>query len=76
MGFVDDDVRARGRTIRGFKILGAGEDLKNIVKSRRIDEVIVAIDDISPEFLTRRRDELQELEVDVRRWSVSLDPPE
>jgi UDP-GlcNAc:undecaprenyl-phosphate GlcNAc-1-phosphate transferase len=76
VGFVDDDVRARGRTIRGFKILGAGENLENIVKSRRIDEVIVAIDDISPEFLTRLRDELQELEVDVRRWSVSLDPPE
>ena len=76
VGFVDDDVQARGRTIRGFKILGAGEDLENIVKNRRIDEVIVAIDDISPEFLTRLRDELQGLEVDVRRWSVSLDPAE
>ena len=74
VGFVDDDVRARGRTIRGFRILGAGKDLADIVRERRIDEVIVAIDDVSADFLARLRDELQGLEVEVSRWSVQLQP--
>ncbi len=73
VGFVDDDLRARGRTIRGFRILGSGQDLADIVQRRRIDEVIIAIDEVSPEFLARLRNDLQGLEVEVRRWSVGLE---
>ena len=72
VGFVDDDEHSEGRIIRGFRILGSGKDLPDLVRNYNIDEVIVAIDDASPDFLVQLRADLQELRVDIRRWAVGL----
>jgi len=73
VGFVDDDEMARGRSLRGFRILGTGEDLEQLVRRQRIDEVVLAIDDISLEFLAKLESRLGAMDVEVTRWAVGLE---
>ena len=70
VGFVDDDQQACGRVLRGFRILGGGADITRIVQERGIDEVVVAIDELSPEFVSDLQVRLQSVhrKVRVRRW--------
>jgi FlaA1/EpsC-like NDP-sugar epimerase len=43
VGFIDDDRRKVGRIVRGVKVFGAVDELAEIVKSERIDEILVAM---------------------------------
>jgi len=43
VGFIDDDVRKRGRRIHGLKIYGGRGDLGRIVERETVDEIIIAI---------------------------------
>ena len=71
VGFVDDDQQACGRVLRGFRILGGGADITRIVQERGIDEVVVAIDGLSPEFISDLQVRIQSVhrKVSVKRWS-------
>lgn len=75
VGFVDDDARARGRVLRGFRILGSGSDLSHLVRERRIDEVVVAIDELSPEAILDLEERLKKAHcgVRVRRWTCGFE---
>jgi FlaA1/EpsC-like NDP-sugar epimerase/lipopolysaccharide/colanic/teichoic acid biosynthesis glycosyltransferase len=42
-GFLDDDIRKRGLSIQGVRVLGTGGDLADLAATRVIDEVLVAI---------------------------------
>jgi len=74
VGFVDDDERAVGRILRGFRILGKGEDLPRIVREREIDEVVVTIDDLPAGFLSHLEANLEGAQraVRVKRWSCGF----
>lgn len=43
MGFLDDDVRAQGREIRGVRVLGTCRDLESIIKQLEVQTVLLAI---------------------------------
>lgn len=43
MGFIDDDSTKLGKDVVGIKVLGSREKLKEIVKKKKIKEVIIAI---------------------------------
>lgn len=43
VGFIDDDPTKKNKKINGVKILGQQKDLKKLLKSKKIDEVIIAI---------------------------------
>jgi exopolysaccharide biosynthesis polyprenyl glycosylphosphotransferase len=43
VGFIDDDLRLRGETIDGVGVLGNNETMAEMVKTRRINELILAI---------------------------------
>ena len=73
VGFVDDDEMARGRSLRGFRILGTGEDLEQLVRRQRIDEVVLAIDDVPLEFLAKLESRLGAMDVVATRWLVGLE---
>jgi FlaA1/EpsC-like NDP-sugar epimerase/lipopolysaccharide/colanic/teichoic acid biosynthesis glycosyltransferase len=51
VGFVDDDVRKRGQRIHGLPVLGGRQDLAHIVDRRRIDLIIIAINNVRGEDL-------------------------
>ena len=78
VGFVDDDEQARGRVLRGFRILGSGADIARIVRERRIDEVVVAIDEVPPEFISDLQATIQSVhrKVRVKRWSCGYEEGE
>ena len=78
VGFVDDDEQARGRVLRGFRILGGGADIARIVRERRIDEVVVAIDEVPPEFISDLQATIQSVhrKVRVKRWSCGYEEGE
>ncbi|MFH1673216.1 MAG: nucleoside-diphosphate sugar epimerase/dehydratase [Pseudomonadota bacterium] len=42
VGFVDDDKNKVGKQIHGIKVLGRVNDLKEIVKSESVDEILIA----------------------------------
>ena len=75
VGFVDDDQQACGRVLRGFRILGDGADITRIVQERGIDEVVVAIEGLSPEFISDLQERIQSAcpKVRVRRWSCGFE---
>ena len=75
VGFVDDDEHAVGRILRGFRILGKGEDLPRIVREREIDEVVVTIDDLPAGFLSRLQASIEgdQRVVRVKRWSCGFE---
>ncbi|MCX8044896.1 MAG: polysaccharide biosynthesis protein [Desulfobacterota bacterium] len=43
VGFVDDDPQKRGYKIKNLKVLGSREDIPELVKRYRVDEVLIAI---------------------------------
>lgn len=43
IGFVDDDSAKQGIKIHGIKVLGKREDIPQIVKNNKIDEVLIAL---------------------------------
>jgi FlaA1/EpsC-like NDP-sugar epimerase len=49
VGFLDDNPAIHGRTISGVPILGTTADLRSVVTSRRIEEVMVAMPSSPPE---------------------------
>jgi FlaA1/EpsC-like NDP-sugar epimerase/lipopolysaccharide/colanic/teichoic acid biosynthesis glycosyltransferase len=47
VGFIDNDYAIRGKTIHGLKVLGAYENIPEIVSIFRVDEVLIAVPEIS-----------------------------
>ncbi len=51
IGFLDDDEGKKGKTINGLEVFGTLDDLGNTISNKNIEELIVAIADISTEKL-------------------------
>jgi UDP-N-acetylmuramyl pentapeptide phosphotransferase/UDP-N-acetylglucosamine-1-phosphate transferase len=70
VGVLDDDVNLRGRLVMGYPILGTFEDLPEVVKAQRIQEVV-----ITAQVTDERRECLvalaQASEVPLLEWSVA-----
>jgi len=45
VGFVDDDQRLRGRSVRGLHVLGSSAQLETICETHRIDRILVTLAD-------------------------------
>ena len=54
VGFIDDNKAKLGMRIDGVKILGTTEDIPNIVKQKKVKEIIIAI----PSLTSQRRAEI------------------
>jgi FlaA1/EpsC-like NDP-sugar epimerase len=66
LGFVDDDLNKQGRKIQGIEVLGTIEDIPLLVGRLGIEEVLVAIDNASREFLVRLLEICQGVGVKVK----------
>jgi FlaA1/EpsC-like NDP-sugar epimerase len=51
IGFLDDDVSKIGRKIHGVSVLNVIDELEHTVKSEDVDEIIIAISNVSSERL-------------------------
>jgi UDP-GlcNAc:undecaprenyl-phosphate GlcNAc-1-phosphate transferase len=42
VGFVDDNIRLRGRKVKGYSIMGRGEDLERLIRENDIKDLIIS----------------------------------
>jgi UDP-GlcNAc:undecaprenyl-phosphate/decaprenyl-phosphate GlcNAc-1-phosphate transferase len=76
VGFVDDDVRLRGRRLQGVPVLGGAHDIARILSSARAATVFVTIPDAPRERLDLVVEECARADVPCRfvRRETDLDP--
>lgn len=73
IGVIDDDSDKLGQEIEGYKVLGCGRDLLDVISSERISDIIVAISgSINGETFQALLD-AQELGVDIIRMPVAYE---
>jgi FlaA1/EpsC-like NDP-sugar epimerase len=53
LGFIDDDPEKIGQRIHGVPVLGAGEQLQQILRDHRPDEVLLAVPSAEPSLIRR-----------------------
>ena len=53
VGFVTDDVKMHARTVHGYKVLGAREDIPQLAAIFRVDEVLIAEPELSSDEMKR-----------------------
>jgi UDP-GlcNAc:undecaprenyl-phosphate GlcNAc-1-phosphate transferase len=51
IGFVDDDPLKKGRLIQGIPVLGSREDLLELIKDNKIDDVLISTKTIKTQDL-------------------------
>ncbi len=76
MGFVDDDLRLRGRRLQGVPVVGGAVDIDSVLGSTRPDTVLVTIPDAPRERLDLIIESCARAEVPCRfvRRHTDLDP--
>ncbi|MFZ1519505.1 MAG: sugar transferase [Ignavibacteriaceae bacterium] len=73
LGFVDEDRHIGDFVVAGKKVLGNYDDLEELVNTRVVDELIIAIDDASYEKFFDLVDHCKQLHVPIRMTSNLLE---
>jgi FlaA1/EpsC-like NDP-sugar epimerase len=66
IGFVDDDARKKGSRIHGVRVLGTTDDLPQVLRDRRPDEVLIAMPSVSGEVRRRIVETASESRIPVK----------
>lgn len=64
--FVEDKANRIGKMVGGIKVLDINRIDEGYIREHKIDEVIIAVEDNSPERMARVVDHFQELEVELK----------
>ena len=64
VGFIDDDSRKVGKLLKGYRVLGGYNELKDVVEERQVDMVIFAITKKRQEHVFYAKSDLEELDID------------
>ena len=73
IGIIDDDPAKFDSEIEGYKVIGSGENLLNIVQKERISDVIVAIMGVINGETFQSLLDVQELGVEITRMPVAYE---
>ena len=65
-GFIDDDVSKIGRYVSGLRVMGSSSELREIVRNKNIDVVLIAIPSANGNKIRKIYDTLSQLNVQVR----------
>ncbi|MBW1682123.1 MAG: glycosyl transferase [Deltaproteobacteria bacterium] len=66
VGFIDDNRDLHGRKVKGYPVLGGGEQLEGLLKKHGIEEVIISFRDHGPEKKKELETLLQSKGIEVR----------
>jgi len=66
LGFIDDNIKKGEIIVNNLEVIGKVTELKEIISGYRIDEAIIAIDNINYERLLEIVDKCNDLELNVR----------
>lgn len=70
IGFVDDDPKLQGTQVKcagkSFSVIGRGDELRQIIVSKKIDELFIILSSSSYDHLSRDISDIADLNVNVR----------
>jgi len=72
IGFLDDDLLKRNRLILGVPVRGTGTDLERIIRSHRIDEIIISTQSINGSHESAIRNSGEAAGIPVRRLHLEI----
>jgi len=73
VGFVDDDVRQRGRSIMGLPVFGTGREIESIVRATGVEAVLVSGSRMSQERLATISEACARAGASIRRYNVQVE---
>lgn len=73
IGIIDDDPAKLGKEIDGYKVLGSGPDLLDVIKKEKISDVIVAITGVIKGGTFQSLLDAQELGIEITRMPVAYE---
>jgi len=53
VGFLDDDMKKKGRTIAGYQVLGTVDDLPLLLRKKAIDQIFISTPSVQKDFVRR-----------------------
>jgi perosamine synthetase len=66
VGFVGEDAELRGSQIEGIPVLGGVEDIEGVAKKKRIEQILIALPEASPEEIENIRRECVKTKAKVK----------
>jgi FlaA1/EpsC-like NDP-sugar epimerase len=72
-GFIDDDPSKKNSSIMGVKVFGGEQDLSMIVREKEIHEILISIDNISSERLSKIIDSCNKSKANFKIVASTLD---
>ncbi len=72
VGFIDDDSFKLGKLVYGQRVLGTTADLDSVYRTSPFDQILIAVDEISPDRLARIEAFAHHHELAVRRFTIAL----
>jgi FlaA1/EpsC-like NDP-sugar epimerase len=72
-GFIDDDPSKKNSSIMGVKVLGGEQDLSMIVREKEIHEILISIDNISSERLSKVIDSCSKSKANFKIVASTID---
>ncbi|MFQ5668505.1 MAG: hypothetical protein ACE5I7_19035 [Candidatus Binatia bacterium] len=73
VGFVDDALSLRGRSVNGVPVLGALDDLRDLIARYGVREVIISSPTIRPEHMAKVADACRARGVHLRQFRIALE---
>ncbi|TLY29677.1 MAG: hypothetical protein E6K56_07935 [Ignavibacteria bacterium] len=73
VGFLDDDAELEGKNVNGYPVFGGHWKLEGLLHKMKVDELLIADQDVKPEIL-RRLEEIARLNsIGIRRSEIRLE---
>jgi UDP-GlcNAc:undecaprenyl-phosphate GlcNAc-1-phosphate transferase len=76
VGFIDDDPKKRRLRVSGLLVLGSLSELPSVVRRRKVSEVLISIQNLTPEHTEAVAEICREHDLNLRRMQFALESPE
>ncbi len=76
VGFIDDDPKKRRLRVSGLLVLGSLSDLPAVVRRRKVTELLISIQNLTPEHTEAVAEICREHDLSLRRMQFALESPE
>ena len=74
VGFIDDDPLKKGKVIHGLKVFDTNGTLTELCEQKEINEILIAVRNISPERLKTIREICLECDIILKRAQMKIEP--
>ena len=73
IGFIDDNPRLEGKRVNGFPIFGGHWKIQRLINTKKVAEIIIATESISPRILSRLIDISRKNSIHLRQLKIQFE---